>query len=384
MEQKNNKAKLFFGRSVKLIALLLPIFIMAVLLPKPIVFNSDTDANRLHQFYNEPKNSLDVVLLGASDVFTGFSSAEAYQKYGFTSYPFAINSLPGSLYKNYLAQILKYQQPELILIEVNGFLYEDPTEIDETRVRVFVDSMPRCTDRWKTVSQFDYDEKASWVFPFVRLHRDLMDPSKLKSAISGLPEIKSPGLLKGFYTYTACDNPGNYIPTQDYYQTEKLNAEQEASLLEFLEFCKKENIPNIVFTRFPHRYGAEDRLSRLRRSNEIQKIVTQNGFPFLDLEHKVDEIGFDYDKDFYNDEHCNVHGQVKLTDYLSKWIITEYGLVPRAQDEANQKQWNRAVQCMEWMHDYAAQQIQSGEGMWVSEDNLQAELKKVAEDFGKA
>ena len=53
---------------------------------------ADNDSQRLMGFYQEKENSLDVVYIGASDVYNAFSPALAYKEYGYTSYPYAFGS----------------------------------------------------------------------------------------------------------------------------------------------------------------------------------------------------------------------------------------------------------------------------------------------------
>ena len=45
----------------------------------------DHNTLRIQGFYQEEKDSLDVIFVGASDVFTGYSAGLAYGEYGFTN-----------------------------------------------------------------------------------------------------------------------------------------------------------------------------------------------------------------------------------------------------------------------------------------------------------
>ena len=37
-------------------------------------------------FYKEPKNTIDVMMIGASEVYADYSATEAWKNYGYTSY----------------------------------------------------------------------------------------------------------------------------------------------------------------------------------------------------------------------------------------------------------------------------------------------------------
>ena len=75
--------------------------------------------------YQEPENSLDVVILGASEAYIDYSAAYAYDLYGFTSYPYAWDAATGELYEAQVRELLRRQDPEWIVVEINGILYDD-------------------------------------------------------------------------------------------------------------------------------------------------------------------------------------------------------------------------------------------------------------------
>ena len=49
---------------------------------------------RIEGFYREEANSLDVLFVGASEVYSDYSPVYAYEKYGFTSYNYSIEDNP--------------------------------------------------------------------------------------------------------------------------------------------------------------------------------------------------------------------------------------------------------------------------------------------------
>jgi len=75
--------------------------------------------------YKEPKNSVDVVLLGASEAYIDYSAAYAYDLYGYTSYPYAWDAATGELYEAQVRELLRRQDPKWIVVEINGILYDD-------------------------------------------------------------------------------------------------------------------------------------------------------------------------------------------------------------------------------------------------------------------
>ena len=100
-----------FGVILALILILLSNFLMV---------GNLLDGIRIRGFYMEPKNSLDVVTLGASETYTSISPGLLWKDYGFTSYNYSIAGNPISLMKTQIKEVLKHQNPRIIVIEVNG------------------------------------------------------------------------------------------------------------------------------------------------------------------------------------------------------------------------------------------------------------------------
>ena len=86
---------------------------------------------RVKNFYKLEKNSLDMVMIGASTAFTDYSAPLAFQEFGYTSYSLGTNAAPMGIAKSMLIEVLKTQNPKVILIDINGILYNDDFETRE-------------------------------------------------------------------------------------------------------------------------------------------------------------------------------------------------------------------------------------------------------------
>ena len=111
------KKHTFLSRTAKIICLLLTVTLTLAFLQTYVLRKLDHNMTRLDGYYRQEQGELDVVLLGASEVYTGFSSCRAYEKYGFTSYPVASESLTTDGMMLALKEIVRTQKPKLLLIE---------------------------------------------------------------------------------------------------------------------------------------------------------------------------------------------------------------------------------------------------------------------------
>ena len=75
------------------------------------------DSVGMYGFYLEEENSIDVILVGPSPVYTDFYSPLAYEQEGFTSYAMATGRLCGTMYPSAVREALAYQKPELFVLD---------------------------------------------------------------------------------------------------------------------------------------------------------------------------------------------------------------------------------------------------------------------------
>lgn len=73
------------------------------------ILRNKNEANIVLPFYDEPKNTLDVIFIGSSHVMCSVYPMELYDRYGIASYVFASSAqlLPQSYYQ--LKEALRYQ-----------------------------------------------------------------------------------------------------------------------------------------------------------------------------------------------------------------------------------------------------------------------------------
>ena len=92
-------------------------------------------------FYKEPENTIDVMLIGASEVYADYSATTAWKEYGYTSYSFGVSGVPGSVYKSMLRETLTRQKPKVVVFEVNGFLQNDAYYDRTIKLHSWIDNM---------------------------------------------------------------------------------------------------------------------------------------------------------------------------------------------------------------------------------------------------
>lgn len=338
---------------------LLVVTLGAMLVPAQKYFARRTDHNqiRLEGFYLEKQNSLDVVVMGASETYYGYFANEAYRSTGITSYPFSFQYNPVTLWKYELREILKRQKPKVLVIEVNGagygIGYDKHKLYSESAIRILSDSMPMSDNKKEMINDLKHvrkDDAASYYWPFLKFHGQWFYDNMRLDILSMNRKGYSP--LKGVFSKIRLKPHNREIPIPKYNASVSMDPTAEKSLKEFIKICKKSGIKNVMFVRFPHRVTNGKQLWRHQRYLGIGEVIRKSGYEYLDLSRTREEIGLLPDKDFVDTEHLNAHGARKLTRYLANYIKDKYKLKPTKMSEEDKSKWDEGVRYLDAYYRY--------------------------------
>ena len=355
--------KLYITRAIKIISLLL-LLALAVLLLQDLVFREfwqfGQGSLRVKGFYREPKDSLDMVFIGDSTVYAAYAPPYAYELRGITSYNYAIGSNVCTVWRPITEEIMHYQDPQVIVVEIGGTQYDDLREQHKrsSTLHALLDNMPLSMNKYRTIRDLAvgfYGENAlEYWLPFVRYHNEWSSFGELGQRIR--EGLAWRNILRGTITRVGFEpvRPET-IDVRTDYDTMELAEESEQVLREYLEFCRDRDL-NVIFVTVPCRYRmkGESRMNFLR-GNRAGEIAEEYGFPYLNLNYVSDEIGLDPEQDFYNDGHMNYRGQIKFTDYFSRLLTEEYGVTPHDLTDRQRAGWEESAEYTGLLHRYAAE-----------------------------
>ena len=159
------RAKTVIKQTVKLLSLVLAVGVSAFALQEFVLCNADHNRERIKGYELEQKDSLDVVYMGASEVYSDLAPGYAYQKYGYTSYLYASQASSIMSCKYQLKELLKKQNPKLIVIELNSAVYaSDENVTKEENVRNYVDNTSLSLDKVDFVNSYTDKNKEEYLF----------------------------------------------------------------------------------------------------------------------------------------------------------------------------------------------------------------------------
>ena len=274
------------------------------------------DTVGMYGFYLEAENSIDVILIGPSPVYTDFYSPQAYEEQGFTSYGVSTGGMSGAMYPSAVREALQTQDPELFVVDLSGFC--DIDQKDSAAVRRWIDSIPKSENRTQSIEELVSDEeKDSYRIPFTKYHSNWGRLKGCWKALADKADQKKRGysVTKNFCAYTDICEAEIIEEVYDF------SEEGFAALEQFLSFLKQEGIENVLFVRFPRRNEIMDGETYLKGID----LIRSDNYEVLDYcsntynGHKND-LSLDINKDFYDAEHVNIFGAEKLTRDLAAYI----------------------------------------------------------------
>ena len=363
----------YVTRTVKTACFFLAVMMSCLLLQQYVLRNVDHNSLRVEGFYQEERDSLDAVFIGASDIYTSFMPGRAYEKYGFTSYLLASESITSEGVITAVKEVVRTQHPSLIIIEANAFLYGDSdNETNEAHVHKFFDNLPFSINKLNYINRkVPVDNKWEYMFPLIKYHglwTELPDRVNMMQSNFNL-DLRGYNYLKGFRTTAKIfksDTPS--LNSQLPYETGELDLDPELqqNLFDLLDYSKENNL-NVIFVRAPH-YVTKDTYDRVKRSNKMESILNERGFDYYAFENYSELIGIDDSRDFYNEDHMNVYGAIKFTDFLAEGLANDDDLKIGEQSEAQQEMWKEVSATTNRLYRYCDDLMTNGDEKGAQED----------------
>lgn len=326
--------------------ILITLALLITYLGSNFILNRQLSSNeiRVRNFYKEKENTLDMLVLGSSSVYTSFSSPLAWNDFGYTSYVLATSGAPMGIMKSMLIEVQKHQKPKVIVIDMNGVVYSDKFENKEGSLRFWIDNMPSSKNKTETI---DYlipeNERDTYRNPIKKYHTNW---EKILACLHlSLIDIRT-SVEKEYLSITGmsgsakiANRKDKIIDVKNYKKTKDLYPLAKKHLYDLLEYLKENNIKNVVFVNTPRFYNKK-MLPQKSLINKATEIIQGYGYEVLDLDNYLNEIHLDKNHDYYDNIHVNVYGQKKVTKFLSEKLNEKYNLKSNY-DETTVKKWNK-------------------------------------------
>ena len=300
----------------------------------------------LLDYYNEEKNTIDVVSIGASGTYRFFNPMTAWDKAGITSHTYAVASMQASAYMTAIRDIERTQSPKLYLIDARRFsTFDTVTEIDAS-VQRYMNSLDITLNRFAGLKYFcdlndiPISDSLPTYLDLVQYHDNyyaLWSKWHWSHVFNRGRSVKN--CFKGFLA-------SNHVRRDK--QFAGISTDEETELppnilkvyTEFLDYCKKRSLP-VVLVVTPSDFSRDSWV----QYNTMARIAEEYGIPYLNLNTKeiYEDMGLDFERDFYNPHHMNINGAEKYTAYMTDYILAHYD-IPDHRGEKGYESWDEELE----------------------------------------
>ena len=273
------------------------------------------------EFYEMEKNSIEVCMLGSSQVVYGISSMKLMEDYGISAYSFGSTKQPLIASLAWLKECRKNQDIKTVILDTS-MLFENT---EEARYHVAFDNMKLSWEKIKTIYEHcslnnNTDPFLSYFFKIIKYHSRWSE------------------LTENDFTYDSQDMPvfrGNVISSRSRkmdlydiaYDHDKFNENlkmqeyQQEYFEKLVLYCKEEGLDLILIKTPKNNWSITKHIL-------VEEYAKEHDLPFIDFSSvgMMDEIGLDVNTDFMDGEHLNYFGSSKLTEYLGKYLKENYDL----------------------------------------------------------
>lgn len=337
-----NKTKRRGILAVKTVAfVLLFAFVYSIL--HTVLINKDA-IHEISSFQYEPRDSIDVLLLGPSTMVTSISPMQLWEEQGFTNYNIAMGGQ--SLAVNYynLKMALERQSPKLLVLDIGYLFSQDILAGQPTRLHQLLDYTAFSFVKFEAIFDLVGIQGSAEYLLSVPFYHNRW--SELDARDFHPTTVYNKGAIA--YQFLTGDGPEQEnnltvcAPSDmsDIYQYEI----SMRYMQKIVDLCKENQI-SLLFTNLPSyaqgKVSHGDGFTLQRMWNGFAPYAEEQGCNYINYLHLLDEIDFDFSTDTTDWRHLNYSGQFKVTQYLGEYIQAHYDIPDRRNDE-NYAQWRTA------------------------------------------
>lgn len=306
------------GKTVVFFILLLVIlgWLTSVFIPKWI---TGTSVSRLSdEFFHLPKDTVEVGVIGSSQLVNGISCARFVEKYGISAYSCAVGEQPVLCSWFYLLELYRTQHIKTVIYDTS-MLYEPEQEV---RFCKTLDTAPMSLNKMKLILERGKSEESSsffsYLFPLLRYHSRW---DELKRRDFGYDKTNT-NMFYGNIMISGVNREAvlSKICVDDEIPKDGVTMDpaELSAFQKIVAFCEEKGI-KLILIKTPKTTWESAKTIGCR------ELAKEYGLTYIDFNEakNLEAMGFDITNDMANWDHLNVRGADKLTDYLAQYLLAE-------------------------------------------------------------
>lgn len=295
---------------IKTICFFLILSVIIVLGGKVLMPKDNTKESGMYEadrtgYLTEKPNTIDVIYMGNSILYTSVAPTIIYENYGYTGFDISGNARKIDIIFYNLLHVLKTQKPKILVLEPETLLYRYDYDNLFTGLSEGIPFV-KYHDRWKRISINDFTSNVNYTYKDID---------------------------KGFYHIKKIDG----AKKENYMVKKRLDSDVQLIPTIYLDLIKKvcdDNDIKLLVVSVPvMTYTYE-------RHNNIKSLMDSKGIDYIDLNYYNDEIGVDFNTDTKDKgKHLNYRGAYKVSKFLGNYL-NSLNILTDHRSDPNYSFWN--------------------------------------------
>lgn len=287
----------------------------------------------MERFYEQPADSVEVLNLGSSHMYTSANPAVLWDLYGIASYNLGASMQPVWNTYYYLQEALKYQHPKVIVMDV--FAVSKTADFQESqRVGMNTQGLKVSQTRMENVkvSVANESEDVDYFlgFPIYHTRYDDIRESYFRDDHGDGSGVN----YKGFALQCISTTPvGGFTDVASVEDVNSLTDKNREYLERIIALAKQEEIPLLLVVAPYTGITYEDKKYYNAVEQMVQDAGSGDGVAFVDFNEMCEEIGLDPQNDFAEGNHMNYYGSEIYSKFYGAYLMERYDLTDHRGDE---------------------------------------------------
>lgn len=287
--------------------------------------------NQNEGLYWQPRQSIDVAMMGSSHIHCNVNTGLLWEKYGIAAYDYSGAEQPLWMTYYYLRELYKYQTPKVIVLDMYApARFKEDYQYDWIGENIY--GMRFSLNKLEMLSVSAEPQKIPQYFPSFAVYHSRYDELEKDDFESFFWDMEEKEAFKGYTPYW--NKKPQQRPAVSESRSDGLTDKSEKYLRKIISYAEEKEC-RLILIAAPYVMTAEDQ----RTYNRIKEIAEEEGIPFINYNEYYDKMGLDFDTDFNDESHLNYWGSCKFTSYLGEYLKS-LSAIPDRRGQKGYESWD--------------------------------------------
>ncbi len=281
-------------------------------------------------FYRQPPDTVDVIFIGSSHIYTDVNPAVLWEEFGMSAYDLAGSNQPLWNTYYYMKEAIEEQSPELVVIDVYRAI-EMSDVIDDARIAMNTMGMKYGENKVESIraSVADEEDASNYILglPVYHTKYESLTEDDFKRFNGDPNGTNYKGFNENCVSTTYFESFADMSTITD---TLPLTQKSEEYLEKIIELAEETDTKLLLMVSPYQGIMPSDKMIY----NRVREIAEEHGVAYVDFNDRYGEMGLSPMTDCAESSHLNYYGSEKFSLYLGQYLKNRYSIEDHRGDAA--------------------------------------------------